>query len=182
MQNDSPKYNVVIGKLCLYFKQDLNYKDNLHPLAEAAYEWMTRNIPERELDNFYTRIITHCAFFPKVTELSSLYQNFIPENKTDIPARIECDENLSEQSLAKNFLEKEIFDPPKHDGKIEMKDLLEWDLKLSTNEMLKRFGYEKCSEVWKHIGEKEMIDHYPDSLKKALGQNLKPDKMEYIHD
>jgi len=176
------RHNVITLKFAAYYKQQPNIGDALHPLIEAAYEWMTRNILEKDLDNFYQRIIKHCEFFPKVTDLSNMYQNFIPENKTDAPARIGFDKNLSEESLAKNFLEKEIFDPPKHDGKIDIKELLEWDLKLSANEMLKRFGYEKCSEVWQYAGEKEMIDHYPDSLKKALGQNLKPDKMEYIHD
>jgi len=173
MQNDSPKYNVVIGKLCLYFKQDLNYKDNLHPLAEAAYEWMTRNILEKDLDNFYQRVIEHCTFFPKVTELSALYQNFIPPEKT---IRIGVDDQLSIESLAGKISENEKVKSENKD--IDIKELLEWNLKLSNGDMLKKYGYDNCCKLWNYIREQDIKQ----MCVLSDNEQRKIKSMDYIHD
>ena len=167
------KHNIITLKIAAYYKQQPNIDNAVHPLLEAAFKWMEKNIKESDLDNFYQRVIDHCTFFPKVTELSALYQNFIPLKKT---LRIGNDDQLTIESLAGKIAENEKVKSENKD--IDIKELLECNSKLSNGDMLKKYGYNNCCKLWDYIREQDMkrMCVLSDSGQKKIKN------MDYIHD
>lgn len=152
---DDVVYYTTTTRLALYYKQEVNTGDNLHPAVDEVLKWFTKFIQPDDMEKFYRRILDNCDFFPRIKDLSKLYQNFditLPAIGTTDPPRINCDPQLTEESLAKNFVEKHGIKYD-HDEPVSMDVLMDDDSVMTPDQMLHKYGYKLCADVWEKIGE-----------------------------
>jgi len=152
-----PKHSLCSLKLMAYydFKGEIE-KGGLHPKVEAVQNYLRKNIPEDKLEDFYDKIISHCKWFPGISEINQIYNSVTTidnEYKKDLPTLLQ----ITHEHIADDI-------PMEIEGArdVSFKDMYTDEKKnnVSEKQMLQKYGFKKCTEYWHELGARMTDDEY----------------------
>lgn len=164
----SSEHDICVLKVIAYYKFDGEMKDKngrsmgVHPRVEMLTEFLKKNIPENQLEEFYNKIIRYCKFFPTKIDLLE----FMPDHKDYYVEDRKFERSnkmVSFNSLSDDIGLNKVSRKPKPGCTYEQA----WQNrnKMPAQKMLDDFGLDIFRRVWMRDGAEATDERYEKEIR-----------------